>query len=181
MPTTPLILRAAEVSMRRMRACGIGLVSVLQNTMPSARKSSAYLARPVTLATTSTGVKFLPMRLYAISSLPGCAHDGFEVMVVGPASTEIAGHGEARFVDGRLGFVLQQRTRRHDLAGGTEAALRTEFLHHGLLDLVQLAVRPFDAFDGGDLAPADVVGERRAGIGRDIVDHHRAVAALGMI
>src|SRR5271154_3412525 len=117
MPITPLILRAAEVSMRRMRACGIGLVSVLQNTMPSARKSSAYFARPVTLATTSAGGKFLPMRLYAISSLPRCAHDGFEVVVVGPAPAEVAGHGEACLIDGRLGVVLQQRTRRHDLAG----------------------------------------------------------------
>src|SRR5712691_7779340 len=146
MPSTPLILSAAEVSMRRMRACGIGLVSVLQNTMPSARKSSAYFARPVTLATISAGVKFLPMRLYAISSLPGCAHDGFEVMVVGPAPAEIAGHREARFVHGRLGVVLQQRNRRYDLAGGTEAALRREFVDHGLLHLVQLAVRSLYAF-----------------------------------
>src|SRR6516164_3561938 len=168
MPSTPLILSAAEVSMRRMRACGIGLVSVLQNTMPSARKSSAYFARPVTLATMSAGVKFLPMSLYAISGLPGRAHDGFQVMVVGPATAEVAGHGEARFIHGRLGVVLQQRNRRHDLAGGTEAALRTELLDHGLLHLVQLAVRALDAFDGRDLAPAYAVGERRAGIGRDI-------------
>src|SRR5215472_13387748 len=98
MPSTPLILSAADVSMRRILACGIGLVSDLQNTMPSARKSSAYLARPVTLAWTSTGTKFLPMRLYAISSLPGCAHDGFEVVVVGTAPADVAGRGAARHV-----------------------------------------------------------------------------------
>ena len=44
------------------RACGIGLSSSLQKAMPSARKSSAYLALPVTLARTSGGVKFLPIR-----------------------------------------------------------------------------------------------------------------------
>jgi hypothetical protein len=44
------------------RACGIGLVSSLQNTMPSTRKSSAYLALPVTLAWMSGGVKFLPSK-----------------------------------------------------------------------------------------------------------------------
>ena len=54
---------AAEVSILRMRAWGIGLASVLQNAMRSARKSSAYLARPVTFATTSTGVKSFPISL----------------------------------------------------------------------------------------------------------------------
>src|SRR5262245_8829173 len=46
---------------------------------------------------------------------------------------------------------------------------------------MQLAVRPFDAFDGDDLAPAHAVGQRRAGIRRHIVEHHRAVPAFGMI
>ena len=48
--STPGIAMAALVSMRRTRACGIGLTSSLVNSMPSARKSSAYFARPVTLA-----------------------------------------------------------------------------------------------------------------------------------
>src|SRR5215831_13437208 len=181
MPSTPLILSAAEVSMWRILACGIGLVSDLQNTMPSARKSSAYLARPVTLAVTSTGTKSLPMRLYAISSLPGCAHDGSEIVIVGPASADVAGHGEPRLVDRRFGVVLQQGHGRDDLAGRTEAVLRPEFLDHGLLHLVQFAVRPFDTFDGGDLAPAHRVSERRARIGRHVVEHDSAVAAFGMV
>ena len=63
MPATPSMASASEASMLRTRACGIGLVSSLQNSMPSARKSSAYLARPVTLATTSGGTKSLPIRL----------------------------------------------------------------------------------------------------------------------
>ena len=63
MPRKPGTLLAAEVSMLRTRACGIGLVRVLQNAMRSARKSSAYFARPVTFARTSTGVKSFPMSL----------------------------------------------------------------------------------------------------------------------
>src|SRR5215468_218090 len=150
MPSTPLILSAAEVSMRRILACGIGLVSDLQNTMPSVRKSSAYLARPVTLAVTSTGTKSLPMRLYAISSLPGCAHDGSQIVIVGPAPADIAGHCESRLVDRRFGVVLQQGHGRDDLARRTESALRPELLDHGFLHFVQFAIRPFDAFNGDD-------------------------------
>jgi hypothetical protein len=47
---TPGNASAALASMRLTRACGIGLSSSLQNNMPSARKSSAYFALPVTLA-----------------------------------------------------------------------------------------------------------------------------------
>ena len=49
-PLTPGIASAALVSMRVTRACGNGLRSSFTNSMPSARKSSAYLARPVTFA-----------------------------------------------------------------------------------------------------------------------------------
>ena len=61
MPTTPSIFSASEASMLRTLACGSGLVSRRQKTMPSARKSSANFAWPVTFATTSCGVKFFPM------------------------------------------------------------------------------------------------------------------------
>src|SRR5882762_3406483 len=181
MPSTPLILSAADVSTRRILACGIGLVSVLQNTMPSARKSSAYFARPVTLAVTSTGTKFLPMRLYAISSLPGCAHDGFEIVIVGTAPAEIAGHREPCLVNRRLRVVLQECDGGYDLSGRTEAALGSQFLDHGLLHLVQLAVRSFDALDRGDLAPAHGVGGGRARVRRHIVENDGAFPPFEMI
>jgi hypothetical protein len=48
---TPGIASAALASMPRTRACGMGLSSSLQKSIPSARKSSAYRARPVTFAT----------------------------------------------------------------------------------------------------------------------------------
>ena len=50
---TPGIASAALASMRLTRACGIGLSSSFAKSMPSARKSSAYFALPVTFATRS--------------------------------------------------------------------------------------------------------------------------------
>ncbi len=41
------------MSMLFTRACGIGLSTSFAKSMPSARKSSAYFAFPVTLATRS--------------------------------------------------------------------------------------------------------------------------------
>src|SRR5260221_6843061 len=102
MPSTPGILSASDVSMPRILACGIELVRVLQNTILSARKSSAYLARPVTLASISTGWKSFPISLYAILGLPRRGHDRFEIMVVGAATAQISGHSAARLVDGRF-------------------------------------------------------------------------------
>jgi hypothetical protein len=45
------------------RACGRGLGINLTNTMPSARKSSAYLALPVTFATRSGVTELCPSSL----------------------------------------------------------------------------------------------------------------------
>ncbi len=59
--TTPSMARASEASIERTRAWGMGLVHSRQKSMPSARKSSAYFAWPVTLARTSGGVKSLPI------------------------------------------------------------------------------------------------------------------------
>ena len=63
MAATPGRASAALVSMRRTRPCGIGLTSSFANSMPSARKSSAYLARPVTFATRSAVEYGLPISL----------------------------------------------------------------------------------------------------------------------
>ena len=53
---------AADASMPLILAWGMGLVSSFAKIMPSARKSSAYLALPVTLARTSGGTKSLPIK-----------------------------------------------------------------------------------------------------------------------
>ena len=59
-PRTPSISSTAETSTLVTRAWGAGLNNSLQNAMPSARKSSVYLALPVTFARTSGGVKSFP-------------------------------------------------------------------------------------------------------------------------
>src|SRR5690606_4162259 len=71
LPKTPGIASASSALMFVTRACGIGLVSSLQKAMPSARKSSAYFARPVTFASRSGGTKSLPISgSYAICDTP---------------------------------------------------------------------------------------------------------------
>src|SRR5215470_7024223 len=180
-PSTPGVFNASEASMPRIRACGIGLLNNLQNTIPSARKSSAYLALPVTFATTSYGVKSLPISLYAISSLLRRAHDAPEVMVVSTAAAEIARHRQPRLLDRRLRVCLQQGDRRHHLAHGAEAALRTQLLDKRGLHSVQFAIGTLQPFHRGDLAAAHCVGQRRAGIDCQIVDEHRARAALTVV
>src|ERR1700733_1972726 len=181
MPRTPGIFRASEASILRIFACGIGLVSSLQKTMPSARKSSAYFARPVTFATTSCGTKFWPISLYAILRFPRRPHDTFQVMVISAAPAEIAGHRDTRLLHGRMRVVFQECDSGHDLAAGTEAALRSQLGDECRLHLVKLAVRPFDALDGGDIAITHAVRQCRAGIYSDAIHDDRAGTAFAMI
>src|SRR5215831_6869599 len=112
----------------------------------------------------SGGVKFLPMRSYAMSRLPGGPHDRIEIVIVGAAAAEIARERVARLVAGRLRIGLEQCHRRHDLTRRAEAALRRKLVDEGLLHLVQLTVRAFEPFDGRDLAPTQRMRERRAGM-----------------
>src|SRR5262245_42262284 len=100
-----------------MVALGTGLSSIFMNTMPSARKSSAYFALPVTLARTSCGMKSLPIRLYAMSAYLRLrrAHDGVDVVVVSTAAAEIARHAAARLLSRGMRIGFQQPDCGHDL------------------------------------------------------------------
>src|SRR6516164_5439990 len=129
----------------------------------------------------SGGVKFLPIKSYAMSRLPGGAHHRVEIMVIGAAAAEIARHRVARLLARGLWIGLQQAYRRHDLPRRAEAALRSEFVDESLLHRMQLAIRAFEPFDGGDLAPAQRVGQRRAGMMRNVVDEHCAGAAFAAV
>src|SRR5215470_6793244 len=126
----------------------------------------------------SGGVKFLPMRSYAMSRLPSGPHDRVEIVIVRTAPTEIAGECVARLVARRLRIALEQRHGRHDLARRAEAALRRELVDEGLLHFVQLAVRTLEPFDGHDLAATQRVGQRRAGVMWNVVKQHGAGAAF---
>src|SRR5258705_13982766 len=99
----------------------------------------------------SGGVKFLPIRSYAMLRLPGGAHHRIEIIVIGGAEAEIAGERKASLVARRFGIHLEKRDRRHDLAGRAEAALGREFLDESLLHRVQFAIGALQPLDGRDL------------------------------
>src|SRR6478735_2781214 len=124
--------------------------------MPSARKSSAYFASPVTLATTSCGRKSCPSSLCAMVDLraAGGTHDGVQVIVVGAATAQVPRHGMPRLFTRRFRVLLQQRHGGDHLAGRAEAALRTELVNECLLHRVQFAIGAAQPLDGHDLAVA---------------------------
>src|SRR5688572_24194274 len=111
----------------------------------------------------------------------GCAHDRVQVVVVRTAAAEVAGQRVPDLVARRRRVLVEQRDGRHDLARRAEPALWAELIDHRLLDLVQLAVRAFEALDRRDRAAAYGVRQRRARIVRDAVDEHRAGAALAAV
>ena len=65
-----------------------------------------------------------------------------QIIVIGATPAEIAGQRLAHLVDGRIRVGLEQRHRRHHLAGRAKAALRRQFGDEGLLHLVKFAVGP---------------------------------------
>src|SRR6185369_1469821 len=146
------------------RACGYGLESRRANTMPSARKSSAYLASPVTFATTSCGVKSWPSSLCAMVDLRGVAgraHYGVQVVVVSTTAEQVARHGMPGLLARGLRVLLQQGHGCHDLPRCAETTLRRQFVDEGLLHGMQFAIRAAQALDGDHLAVAHGMRERR--------------------
>src|SRR5215469_5613367 len=105
-----------------------------------------------------------------MSRLPGGAHYRVEIMIVGAAAAEIAGHRVARLLARRLRIDFEQAHRRHDLARRAEAALRSKLFDESLLHRMEFAVRAFQPFDGGYPAPAQRVGQCRAGVMRKVID-----------
>src|SRR5579864_8520362 len=105
-----------------------------------------------------------------------CMH-GLADALIGAATTDI-GH---RFIDvlvGRLGVLLEQRGRGHDLAGLAIAALGNVDRGPGLLHRVRCASRqPLDGDD--DVGFLDITKRDLAGALHLAVDMHRAGAALG--
>src|SRR5689334_19036996 len=96
--------------------------------------------------------------------------------VVGAASADIPRHGRVDVVICRLRRFLQQRRRRHDLAGLAVAALHDLQLQPGLLQGRALR-RLADRLDRSDRAVADAVDRRLAGADRLAVEMHGAGAA----
>src|SRR6201991_3909128 len=96
--------------------------------------------------------------------------------LIGAASADISRHGGVDVVIRRLRRVLQERRRRHDLAGLAVAALHHLQLLPRLLQ--GCALRSLsDRLDRGDRALADAVDRGDTGPRRRAVDMHGAGAA----
>ena len=101
---------------------------------------------------------------------------------MGAAAAIIARQRLAHLRLGGAGIFIQQRLRRHDDAGRTEAALIAAVIQESLLKTVQLArSRIGQTFDGGDLRTVAVHGQHHAGSNRLTVHNHRAGAASALI
>jgi hypothetical protein len=96
------------------------------------------------------------------------------------APTQHAQDGESNLVGGGRRIIVEQCGAAHDHAGRAHAALTTHLVDEPLLHRVQDAVF-LQTFDGCDLAPHRVLGEREAGIDRLTVHQHRAGAALAEV
>src|SRR3954463_11281941 len=96
--------------------------------------------------------------------------------LIGATSADIARHGGVDFVIRRLRRVLQQRRRRHDLAGLAVGARYQLLLQPRLLQGRALR-RLADRLDRCDRTIADVVDRSLAGADRSSVEMHGAGAA----
>ena len=99
---------------------------------------------------------------------------------VSAAAADVAVHGLLDVVIGGADGFFEESDGRHDLAGGTVAALVSVVLDEGSLHGVKI-VRLADAFDGGDLVHRVHDGEGEAGVHAAAVDVYGAGAALAVV
>src|SRR4051812_17153724 len=159
-------------------ACANGTFS------PSARPPPATAAEPtMNLRRESClplpNVIFLmarSLRLAAGGRATGCHVDRFADALIGAAAADV-GHRRVNVLVGRPRVLLQERRRRHDLAGLAVAALRHVDRRPGLLHRMRRVRRK--PLDGDDLVGGlDAADRNRARAHHFAVDVHRAGAAL---
>ncbi len=63
---------------------------------------------------------------------------------------------------GWIWIFVEKSNHAQDEARCTQGALEAGFVNHRLLYWVQLTARAFQPFDGGDLTPADRMGQQGA-------------------
>src|ERR1035437_6325147 len=199
MALTPDIASAASAWIRFTRACGMGLSNNLQNNMPSARKSSAYFAWPVTFAYKSGVVQFLPISLYPVpywrsAGLLGATtfllsnlrppqilsptHHRGEDLVIVLAAAQASRDAVRQLLAGRIGICFQVSHRGHDEAGHAKRTLKSLFVDDALLHRMQGSIGACEALDGQNFSAPHRVREHRTGIVRNIVDQDGAGSAL---
>src|SRR3954467_6003712 len=117
-----------------------------------------------------------PLRLAAGGRATGCHVDRFADALIGAAAADV-GHRRVNVLVGRPRVLLQERRRRHDLAGPAVAALRHVDRRPGLLHRMRRVRRK--PLDGDDLVGGlDAADRDRARAHHFAVDVHRAGAAL---
>src|SRR6266581_9432713 len=123
----------------------------------------------------SSAIRSLRMGPSMISNSRGVLDRSADALIRA-ATANIARHGGVDVVIRRLRRVLQQRRRRHDLAGLAVAALHHLQLQPRLLQGRALR-RLADRLDRGDRTIADVVDRSLTGADRLAVEMHGAGAA----
>ena len=97
-------------------------------------------------------------------------------LLEGAAAANI-GDGFVDVLVGRLRFLLEKRSHRHDHSGLAISALRNVIVDPGLLNFVQRAVSG-QPFDRGDLLAAGFADQYATGAHRNAIDMDRAGSAL---
>ncbi len=128
-------------------------------------------------------------RLDVLAAQHGCgAQDSLHGLQVAGAPAQHAGQGFAHFGFGGVWLTFQQRARRQDHAGGTEAALDRTGLDEGLLQRIQSTRAPpallrvlADRFDRRQRVPTGLDGQQHARAHRLAVQQDRACAALAAL
>src|SRR5215831_3198399 len=110
----------------------------------------------------------MPCTSFTISG-SRCRPHRFDDLHVARATAKIARQRLANLTIGRVRVVPKQRLRRHDHSRRAEAALRTEVLVKGLLQLAHAAAGG-KALDGLDLRSFAGRGEGDAGKPRVAID-----------
>ena len=136
----------------------------LVNSMPSARKSSAYLASPVTFACDSAGGREVFADQIVCHLTPPRRASRRSGIGVGAAAAQVAGHRLPRLFAGRLRGSRRASPPPTSPGPACRSRIGPQLVDERLLHRVQRAVRPREAFDRGHLAGTHGVGQRRAGV-----------------
>ena len=197
MPSSPMATNTSGLS---TQPCGIPSAPYLggsaarsaagyptASTSPPSAEAPWRNFRRLTLAITNavsddagfTAISFgqIEGRVHADRSfLTGRLLDGGTDASIRSAAADVASHGGIDIGVGRLGFLLEERGRGHDLPSLAVAALRDAHVDprrlHGFADLVRA-----DRLDGDDLLVRERGNRGHACASRLTVDMHRAGTA----
>src|SRR6516162_1844298 len=183
---TPGIASAALASTEATRPWAMGLRRMAACSMPSRFKSPTNWPRPRRnrgSSIRSTGLpiyRFVPIMACRPCDRRRALRAPLRRSGYSPCSGTNAGEGRADTVGVRIGLLGQQRVRRRQHPGGTEAALQGVMLAEGDLQRAQHFVAR-QALDGDDARIFSLHRQYQTGADRGAVDNDRARAAGAML